>query len=144
MCGVVIERRCGPVPTMSTAVRAMKSTFTETLSGAYVLRRSAVVQWETEENARWGRGQKLSAIKNKFVNSRGDVIEVAAQRSLRLDLTSAGIASALPAQSGASRTQAPSRPRRLLNIQADGFSRLPTSVRRKRKASENSAGVDGE
>jgi len=58
---------------------------------------------------------------NDCVDSRGSAIKFAAQRSLRLDLTQAGVASALFAQLGASRTQAPSRPRRLRNISAEFF-----------------------
>jgi hypothetical protein len=63
------------------------------------------------------------ALGNDSMDSQGRAIEIAPQRSLRLDLTSTDMASAVCALSGASRTQAPSRPRRLRNISAERFLR---------------------
>jgi hypothetical protein len=58
-------------------------------------------------------------LETDFMDSQGGADKIAAQRSLRLDLSPADMASALLAQSGTSRTQAPSRPRRLHNISAE-------------------------
>lgn len=69
--------------------------------------------------------QKLKFSKTSLMNSHSGAIGFAAQRGLRWNLTPAGIALIQPARSGASRTQAPSRPRRLHKIQADAFHGSP-------------------
>ena len=79
-----------------------------------------------EQDNEFGRGWKVGL---KLAES---TMKLASQRSLRLDLTPAEPASAVAAYSGASRTQAPSRPRRLHKIQADAFQGSPMGVGREK------------
>ena len=81
-----------------------------------------------ELNSNNGKSEELG---NDFRDLRGSGIQAAAQRSLRLNLIRAGVASKAPARSGASRTQAPSRPRRLHFFWPSLLVRLYTTTSRK-------------
>src|SRR6202044_318289 len=62
---------------------------------------------------------ELQEIGKSCKASHGKTVLVAVQRSLRLNLVRAGLASSGPAPSGASRTQASPRPRRLHHFLAE-------------------------
>jgi hypothetical protein len=74
------------------------------------------------------------------MDSQARPMEFAARRSLRLDLTLADMASAMCAQSRASRTQAPSRPRRLRNFWPTSFLGKCTATRNTEGTVEQSLG----
>src|SRR5580658_2845391 len=65
--------------------------------------------------------RKLQEIGKSCKGSHGKTVLVAVQRSLRVNLVRAGMASRWPAASGASRTQASPRPRRLDHFPAEFF-----------------------
>jgi hypothetical protein len=143
--GVSIEHECDPTHANSLSFHALSRHLRKpyrTLMCFVGPRACNAARSKTQES-NWSR-HKVNDSGNRFVNSRGDATELAAQQSLRLDLTSAGTTSTLPAQSGASRTQAPSRPRRLLKIQADAFRGSPMRAGRREGLVKIQPGVDGE
>jgi hypothetical protein len=74
---------------------------------------------------------KVEEVGTSFEASPSKAIADAAQHGLRLNLTHAGMPSGTPVKSGASRTQAPSRPRRLHFVSPSFFVPLYTAASRK-------------
>jgi hypothetical protein len=67
------------------------------------------------------RNHKLEEVEKNYKASHGKTARFAVQRSLCLNLVRAGLVSGRPAPSGALRTPAPPRPRRLHHFPADFF-----------------------